>query len=279
MARVAVRAARAATLALIGMSTASAARAESVSQAACLHSYEAAQRYRLQNKLRESKKSLSVCQDAACPSALRSDCTTWAREVEAATPTLAVVARSGSNEIREVSVSMDGEEIAGELDKNPIPVDPGEHTFRFEAPGRPPVERKLILKPGEKNRSVELDFPAPAETGRREPPNFVPVYGLAAIGALALGSFTFFAIRSHSRKGDLESCKGHCPVDDVHAVRRDQIVADVSLGIGVVAVGVAAYLYFDKTKNRSSEAPPASAFRFGLRPSRNGALGVFAAEF
>src|SRR5438046_2234328 len=83
----------------------------------------------------------------------------WLGEVDAAMPTLAGVARMGNRDSREVSVSMDGEEIAGELDKTPIPVDPGEHSFRFEAPGQAPIERRLSLSAGEKNRKVELDFP------------------------------------------------------------------------------------------------------------------------
>src|SRR5580700_9118420 len=34
------------------------------------------------------------------------------------------------------------------------PIDPGEHTFRYEAPGAAPVEQHAVIRVGEKNRML-----------------------------------------------------------------------------------------------------------------------------
>jgi hypothetical protein len=97
------------------------------------------------------------------------------------------------------------------------------------------------------------------------------------LGVIGVGSFVFFGLRAHSKKQDLEACKGHCSSDDVNAVRRDQIVGDVSLGVGLCALGAAAYFYF----GRSSEATtsPASGWALGARPIAHGGTLSLSAAF
>jgi hypothetical protein len=47
-----------------------------------------------------------------------------------------------------------------------------------------------------------------------------------------------------SQRDDLrDSCAPSCPEDDVGSVRTKLILADVSLGVGVVSLGVATYLF------------------------------------
>jgi hypothetical protein len=262
--------------AVASLTLASPARAEPANpKNACLVSYEAAQRLRLQKKLEAAHAELLVCSRNECPAVLRRDCAGWLGEVEAALPSFVVAAKADGRDVADVRVLVDGEAVAASLDGTAIAVDPGRHELRFEREGSDPISQTLLIREGEKNRSVTVDFGSAAPPPRGER-NMVPVYGLAALGAIGLGSFTYFGLRSHAKKADLESCKGHCPVDDVDAVKRDQLVADVSLGLGLVALGAAAYLYF----GGSERTPPAeSAWSAGFTPLPSGGAATVAARF
>ena len=240
--------------------------AEPPSGEACMRAYEGAQRTRLKKKLLASKGELLVCSHAACPDFLRRDCTKWLSEVEAALPSVVVVVRSGNEEISDAELRIDDEIVA--LEGSAINVDPGEHVFHVEASNGRSQQRKILISEAEKNRSIEFDFPKEAETESKGR-NLIPVYGLATLGVIGIGSFAFFGLRAHSRKQDLESCKGHCPVDDVDAVRRDQIVGDVSLGLGLIALGGAAWIYFGSSSE--SKAPPSSGWHMRVSPIARGA--------
>lgn len=242
--------------------------------AACLSSYESAQRLKLEKKLLSSKKALIVCARNDCPEVLRRDCAEWLADVESALPSVVVAARSEGREVTTVRLLVDGEIVAESLDGSALALDPGPHVFRLEPEDGPALEQTLVIREGEKNRVVEVELDQTSAGARA--PNRTPIYGLAALGAVGIGSFVYFGLRSHSAKQDLEACKGHCPVDDVRAVERDQVVADVSLGLGLVALGAAAYLYFGEAK----EAPATkSAWRFGVTPLARGAAASVGARF
>ena len=233
---------------LLAVSAAGAAHAAPQSKEACFSAYEGSQRLRQKKQLVAAKKALIACSSESCPAALRGDCVTWLAEVENVLPTLVLSA----GELTDVRVTEGDRVVADGLDGTAIPFDPGEHTLRFEAGGRVPVTRTILVREGEKARGVDVPL-APVAAEKPEPRGIEPpVIVLGAVGALALASFGFFAVRSHSAKSDLESCKGHCPEDDVDAVRRDQLIADVSLGVGIAAIGIAAYLHFGKSDDSVS---------------------------
>lgn len=206
---------------------------------------------------------------------LRRDCTKWLAEVDAALPSVVVVAREGATEVTDVQVIVDGAILAESLDGTALTLDPGRHVFRFERDGEAPVERTLLVREGEKNRRIEVELDSRPEPKEAAPVRW-PVYGLAALGAVGIGSFAFFGLRSHSRKEDLESCKGHCPEDDVDEVRRDQIVADVSLGVGLLALGAAAYLHFGTDPESK---PGESSWQLGVTPLARGGAARLSASF
>jgi hypothetical protein len=72
------------------------------------------------------------------------------------------------------------------------------------------------------------------------------VWVLAGVGVVALGSFGYFGISGHARASDLKDGCGQtktCDPADVDSARSKYLVADVSLGIGVVALGAAAAVW------------------------------------
>jgi hypothetical protein len=257
---------------LVAATLSTPARAEEGAPAACLASYEQAQRLRLKQALSAAKRELLVCAKPTCPEVLRRDCTTWLAEVERAQPSIVVSARAGSEPVNDVTIMIDGNVVTPDQPGSPIVLDPGKHELQAESIDHDPVSVAFELAAGEKKKQIAVDFgSAPPVKGRPER-NLTPVYGLAALGVVGLGSFAFFALRSHSRKSDLESCKGHCPEEDVDRVKRDQLIADVSLGVGLLCLGGATYLYLSKPSSKES-------VRLGFAPRARGMQAQVEASF
>src|SRR5262249_8758679 len=85
-------------------------------------------------------------------------------------------------------------------------------------------------------------------------------YVLSGVGVLGLGAFTFFAITGKNEKDRLrDSCAPMCTNAEVNPVRARYIAADVSLGVSLVALGVAAYLFL------AAERAPAKSSGLGAQ--------------
>jgi hypothetical protein len=149
--------------------------------------------------------------------------------------------------------------------------------FRLEAPGRAPVEQTITIRQGEKNREVVLEL-APGAS-KREPSSQPPVasYVLAGVGVLGLASFSYFGLKGLSGRADLKDCKGSCSQGDVDDVHADFTRADVSLAIGALALGGAAYLYFGT--NEEEGAPRTARARLGIAPRASGIETAFQLVF
>ncbi|MBX3229070.1 MAG: PEGA domain-containing protein [Labilithrix sp.] len=143
-----------ATILLVGRS----ARAANPTKAQCISANEEGDALKKRGSLRAARASFLKCTNAACPRLVRDDCNLRVTELEAAIPTITFTARDGAQDTTAVSVSMDGESLAKEVDGKPISVDPGEHTFTFVLAGSPPQTEKLVLREGEKNRQVLIQF-------------------------------------------------------------------------------------------------------------------------
>lgn len=222
----------------------------------CLNSYESAQRLRLGKHLGEARGELLSCGEARCPAAIRKDCLRWLDEVDRSMPSVVLAVRSGGQDLTAVHVWVDGTEIATHLDGASIAVDPGARQFRFEVKGHKPHQRTVVIREGEKNRPITVEL---IETAPPEPTtSHEPAIALAALGVMGLGCFTYFGLKGMSGKSDLEECKGHCSQQDADTVGRNFLAADISLGVGVVALGAAAYLFFS---DRPSRKPPEASGR------------------
>jgi hypothetical protein len=69
---------------------------------------------------------------------------------------------------------------------------------------------------------------------------------IGGVGLAGFGGFAVFGLTGLSEKRDLaDTCapSGSCAAGDVSSARTRLIIADVSLGVGVVAVGIATYLF------------------------------------
>jgi len=146
-------------------------------------------------------------------------------------------------------VSIDGMPVLDRLDGKPLALDPGVHRVAVERAGVR-VESEIVAKVGEKNRVVPFAFLSPK--AKVTSPSNAVAWALGGFGLLALGSFTFFAISGERQYQDLASnCAPRCDSGDARSVRTKFAIADISLGIGVVSIGVATAMLL--TSPRSEE--------------------------
>ena len=126
---------------------------------ACIGASEKGQQARAAGKLREAHEQFLVCGVDACPALVRKDCVQWNAELAQSMPTVVFAARDRQGkDFFDVTVAMDGEILVKKLDGKPIPVDPGKHVFRFEGAGAPPTTETVLIREGERARSVTVTF-------------------------------------------------------------------------------------------------------------------------
>jgi hypothetical protein len=202
------------------------ARASDPTTADCLAASEASLQSSNEHRLRAERSQLLVCAAPSCPADVRKECLRRVDEVNTEIPTVIFQVKDATgNDLGGVSVRMDGELLSERLQGTALSLDPGEHSFVFEAPGIPALTRKLLIVQGEKDRREILVLAGPTEgtatrSGTSQPskpaaPAAAPlgaqrVLALVATGVgvagLAVGGA--FGITAMTRKNDAESA---CP--------------------------------------------------------------------
>jgi hypothetical protein len=212
----------------------------------CVEASTAGQTSRDAGELKSARDSFLTCSRDQCPSVVKSSCARWLSEVEAQLPSIVVRAADASDaDITEGTATVDGVEV--QLDGKPISLDPGKHLVVVETTGGVRLEKKVLLAAGEKSRLIELRVEAPkTEPERSEGPTKraaassggIPTgaWLLGGAGVVALGSFGFFGLSAKSELNKLDSCSPSCSRSQSDSGRRDALIADISLGVGVVAL-------------------------------------------
>ena len=251
---------------------AAAARAEG--KAACLSAHEQGQQDRLAGHFRAAQESFVTCGHDDCPSVVRKDCVQWLTELEARQPTFVLDVRDEKGrDVPAAKVFMDGRAAAATAEGLARRIDPGPHTVRVEGADGAAWEGQIVAQEGVKDRriSANLVLPTPVAIPLRTPlqppaastragiPTVTYVLGGAAV--LALGSFLYFGWIGKLAEDRLATtCAPRCMATQVTPIRRDYIVADVSVGALALTLGAALYFAF-------TAKPPAA-------PSRTVGLGA-----
>jgi hypothetical protein len=246
---------------LLTLTLATTARADAPDKRACLSSFVEGQRARRAGALRDAKRELTTCASDACPADIRSMCSQWTREVDAALPTIVLGAKDAEGrDLINVVVSIDGARVAETLDGKAREVDPGLHTFRFEHASAATTLHAAVRE-GEKAQLIIGRFAPPLGTSPATPKPRAPttitrpvpaaafVFGGLTIAGLAV--FTGFGLASRANLAtlDREACAPRCDAVDpssVSGVRRNDIVADIGLGTAAVSLGLATYFFLTR---------------------------------
>jgi hypothetical protein len=253
-----------------------------VDKVACVDAAESGQRLRKEGQLVSARNRLLVCASPDCPEVVSQDCTGWLGEVQRSLASVTVKAHNSKGEaLSNVTVSLDGAELPERAPTATIEVDPGDHVFRCERAGFEPGEQRARLAEGERDREIDcrLTSLAPsAGSGTRSqalfevpgPPSSNPgqipwtVWPLAGVGVVGLGSFAFFGLTGQADEDALRAshCAPYCDLEKVDSIRTKFLIADISLAVGIVALGAGAIVALLNTAGSpASKSPGANATR------------------
>lgn len=209
----------------------------------CLSSFGQGQVAERRAKLKTARQHFAQCIDAECPSTVRNECGLLYQDVVRRIPSIVLACRDVSASLlKRGSIKIDGEVVKS--DGKALEVDPGEHVFEL-AGTRPETFRRTVLE-GQRTQAIQFactDPPAPRPVAL--------IATLAGVGVLGLAGFGVFGLDGRSRQDDLETCKGNCDGGAVDDTFYRYLAADISLGVGVVALGVASVLWFTTAPKES----------------------------
>ena len=195
----------------------------------CVSASATAQDLRRDHKLIEARAQLLICSREVCPRPVNHDCKEWLADVDSSMPTIVISLKDAAGvDVTSAHVLIDGALFTERLDGNSVAIDPGNHEIRIERWGTDPLVQDVLIREGEKNRSIAFSLPKRIETVTRPPASReAPVAGVP------------------QERG---SAKGHEDSDGVEAppstaVRADMTsrrkVAVVVASAGLVTVAVA----------------------------------------
>jgi hypothetical protein len=210
---------------------------------ACFAAAVEGQTLRKQGKLLDARTPFSACATPTCPSVVSDDCTRWLAELEDEIPTVVFGARDrAERDVPDVSITVDSKAV--DASGKPVALDPGPHVVRFLSPGRPVTQQTILTRAGEKNRTILVTLADPPPQEKHDETSIpTATWILGGVGLAALGVFGLFAASGVSLYGSA-NCSAGCSASDKSDVETRLRIADVSLGVGVVALGAAAVIYF-----------------------------------
>ena len=240
---------------------------------ACVTASDKAQSLRTDGKLVDAREQLLICAREICPGPVRKDCTRRLGELEDALPSIVIAGKdSGGKDVIDVRVTIDGVVVLEKLDGKALSVDPGAHAFKFEHGKEPPVVEQVLVHEGVKNRMLTVTFPVTAPPPRpedRKPTVPLATWILGGVGVVGLGSFAFFGLGARSRAEELRTtCAPTCAGSDVDSLKTRMRVADISLGVGVLALGGATVFFM--LARRGNDDHASTGIQVGVTPWQNG---------
>ncbi len=249
----------------------------------CINANESAIKLRRDRRLRESRNQYLVCALPTCPSDVRAECTRKLEEVSAGIPSFVFeVKDAAGNDLAPVKLVIDGKPLADKIEGMAISVDPGEHTFVFQAPGQPPFETTLTAREGEKERrervvvgtAAQAPPPVrakvePKEAATEEPgasswngrKTLAVLVGGAGVVAMGVGTgFGLSASSSWSKSktecGSVTSCPQYQQaVNDHDSAASAATVSTVAFGVGIAAVAAGIILFLTAPSGGGAEPP------------------------
>jgi hypothetical protein len=223
---------------------------------ACLDASEQGQDLRDKGKLTKAAALFETCAAASCPAPVRASCAKWQAEIAESMPSIIVAARDDADaDVVGATLSIDGGPGAN-VSGRAITLDPGPHTLVVTAPRYEKAEQKLVVTTAEKNRIVRIRLatleaapPAPAAPPPAKSSSGVPVLALG-LGGLAVASGVVSLAVGLGARGDLSDLHNApcaatrtCPADETSDIKKRLLIADVALGVAVVAAAAAVYFW------------------------------------
>jgi hypothetical protein len=255
----------------------------------CINAAEKAQALRREKKLRGSREQLLLCVRDACPAFVQTDCVKWLGEVDQGMPTVVIRARDAAgHDAVDVKVSVDDQLFLPKLQGTSVPIDPGQHKFKYEFPSGQVIEETVLVAEGEKDRVLNVapkgDVAPPPPPGGTEPSTGGAGPGpwiLIGVGAASLVGFAIVETIAQVRYADYtDTCgKTHsCDASNVSALGAAFGTGIALLGVGIVGVGVGVTWLLVGGKH-AEKTPAPSTTALDVRPLPGGGMLTWAGRF
>lgn len=289
------------------------ATAKPSSKAACEAAHGQLDEAERQGHLQAAKELASSCSAPSCKAWVADQCRARFQTLSENIPTVVPVALDGKGApIADAELRIDGSLSTSPINGPALSFDPGLHELAFSAPGREPRVEKLAILQGVKNRQISVvlvtsagatpavgEVAAPlAPASPQTAPAIVQPHDETAVvrapapaatqtsiwpyvaggaGLAALGTSVALATWGHHDFELLDRCAPNCRQSSLDHVRRMYITADISLGVGALALGIATWLYFSEpTKTVPTDQ---TALRLDVQPVRGGAFATLEQAF
>jgi hypothetical protein len=222
----------------------------------CVSLHEKAQELRKQSKLLQTRKTLRTCSNESCPALIREDCTSWLEELERAMPSIAFEIVLDGKDIAEAKITEGDRVLTDTIGGTSYEMDPGVHKFKAEVAGHNPIETTVVVREGEKNRVIRIDFTPPPllggplvaaqPTGPRPIPATAWVFGGLAVAAAATGGV--LGGLALGKKSDLDKlgCKPFCTDSQLSSTKTMALGADISFAGAVVFAGLSTVFFLTR---------------------------------
>jgi hypothetical protein len=221
---------------MVALGPAPASAPPSVDKLSCVTAHEAAQELRQRNLLAESRERLLLCSDPRCPPLVSEEC-------------------------QALLVDIDRQSAAGDAARLSPPLSP---------PAPSPPERReannlapdAVTPPSPASLPLVMAIDPDATPVRRPRPTGPSRAALVpgALAVVALANAAFFGWRGLSQAEELRrTCSPDCEPSRVSPVRRQLLIADVSLLAGVGLGAVTAWMIWSARSSETGAAPLASS--------------------
>jgi hypothetical protein len=125
----------------------------------CIDASDQGQLLRIDKRLREARDQFVRCARRDCPPEVRENCARWLDDAQRAVPSIIFAIKDDlGNDASPVRVEIDGVLVTERYNGTPLVLDPGEHTFRFDVPGRATLAKTFRLAQGDQERRESIVF-------------------------------------------------------------------------------------------------------------------------
>jgi hypothetical protein len=274
-------------------------RQQQESDAACAAAYRSAQEKEESNHLVEAADLWLACTKPSCATPLQRACMAKHAQIQLDVPTIVPMVTDAKGAPRlDVQVKMDGEELVSRIDGRGIPVNPGMHEFTFTADGVVISTQKILVAQGQRNRMVSVSLrpekgadqgslaagdgsadAAAAEAAAAKTRIPALSWALGGVGLAGIGGYALLTTWGRKDNDKLGQCSPACPQSTVDHIHKLYIGADISLGVGIAALGAAYWVHAMRRSANEEAEPTREAFVFGVQPTPSGAFGSVSGKF
>jgi hypothetical protein len=266
----------------------------------CAEAFNQGQKLLKSGQLRAANKRFVACSQPVCPDVLINDCIAAVEDINRRQPSVIFDAKDSRGvDVIDVKVTEKDAPISTALDGQAVILDPGIHDFHFVYKDQA-IDQRVVVREGDKLRHLPVVFdrvppPPPSASVSRvapppssgspassfslpspEPPTRELTPGVITFGAIGVAAFAvaaYFDLKGRSDLSNLKSsCAPRCEPSKIDSVKTKLRVGDISLAVGVAALGGAALFYF--TGSGVSTSPPSDKISFGVSPTVGGAFGA-----